>query len=293
MPEMQTSLRHQAKLQGGVLLIYWAILHLAVMAQASDPGWGYLLAIAIGTVILLLWKKPSYFLQTLMQKGNAMTIGRFFFLLALVIGAQVVAQLSAIMVQLLATALGIPMDQILEQVSVDTDRLSMFLYACIFAPIAEELLFRGLVLRSLQPYGKKLAILVSAVFFGLFHGNPLQTPYAFVVGLVLGYVALEHHLLWAIVLHLVNNLLFGYGLPQLLSGLPALTQGFLTWSVILVCAFAAVCVLADKFCPIRDWLRDNRLQPGQLRTVFGAGTVIAFVLLTLLNMAAFMLLPLL
>lgn len=293
MTQMQTALRRQARIQGGVLLIYWAILNLTVLVMASDSGWGYLLAVAMGVAILLLWKKPSYFSQKLLQKGSPMTIGSFFGLLSLVIGAQVVAQLCAFLVQLLAAALDIPMSRLLEQATVDTDRLSMLLYACMFAPVAEELLFRGLVLRSLEPYGRKLAIVVSAVFFGLFHGNPLQTPYAFAVGLVLGYAALEYHLLWAIVLHIANNLLFAYGLPQLLASLPELAQGFLTWAVILAFAFAAVCVLAAKFFTIRDWLREHRLQPGQLRAVFGAGTVIAFLLLSLLSMAAFVLLPLL
>ena len=44
----------------------------------------------------------------------------------------------------------------------------------ILAPVAEELMFRGWILRSLRPYGKRFAVLGSAVLFGIFHGNRLN-----------------------------------------------------------------------------------------------------------------------
>jgi membrane protease YdiL (CAAX protease family) len=57
--------------------------------------------------------------------------------------------------------------------------------ACILAPILEEMLFRGIILRSfLRQYSRWAAILGSATLFGFAHMN----IYQFVVGLVLGIV---------------------------------------------------------------------------------------------------------
>lgn len=60
------------------------------------------------------------------------------------------------------------------------------------APVAEELFFRGLLLRALQPrIGAPGAVAVSAVAFGLAHFEPLQLPVLAGFGMVLGIVALR------------------------------------------------------------------------------------------------------
>lgn len=63
------------------------------------------------------------------------------------------------------------------------------IYACIIAPISEELIFRGVTLG----YAKKAlptagAIFLQAVLFGVFHMNMIQGIYAAFLGLFLGYV---------------------------------------------------------------------------------------------------------
>ena len=64
-----------------------------------------------------------------------------------------------------------------------------FLLGCVIAPLAEEFLFRGLLLNRLLPLGERFAIVASALCFGLFHGNVNQFFYAFGVGVVLACVA--------------------------------------------------------------------------------------------------------
>jgi membrane protease YdiL (CAAX protease family) len=55
--------------------------------------------------------------------------------------------------------------------------------SCLLAPVLEEMLFRGIILRSfLQLYSKWSAIVFSAVIFGVAHMN----LYQFIVGIVLG-----------------------------------------------------------------------------------------------------------
>jgi len=58
----------------------------------------------------------------------------------------------------------------------------------ILAPIFEELIFRKVVVDHLSHYSKYLAIIVSGVSFGLFHGNFQQFFYAMFLGLFFAYV---------------------------------------------------------------------------------------------------------
>lgn len=64
-------------------------------------------------------------------------------------------------------------------------------HAVVFAPVFEEFWFRGMVLHTLKPYGSGFAIFVSALLFGMTHANLGQFLYTTVVGVVLGYVAVQ------------------------------------------------------------------------------------------------------
>ena len=71
----------------------------------------------------------------------------------------------------------------------------------IFAPIFEELICRGVVLGSLRgKFGVTTAWLVSSLFFGVLHGQPVQVINATVIGLVLGYVYLATDSLWSVMI---------------------------------------------------------------------------------------------
>lgn len=62
----------------------------------------------------------------------------------------------------------------------------LYFYVCIFGPLLEELLFRGIVLEVIRPYNERFAIVFSALIFGLMHGNITQAVNGFMIGLVLG-----------------------------------------------------------------------------------------------------------
>ena len=78
----------------------------------------------------------------------------------------------------------------------------------LFAPILEELLFRGAIqgvlFRTLdKPW---IAILISSFIFGVVHMNPAQVPFAFLLGVMFGW--LYHRtgsLLPGIIGHVLNN----------------------------------------------------------------------------------------
>jgi membrane protease YdiL (CAAX protease family) len=78
----------------------------------------------------------------------------------------------------------------------------------LFAPIAEEFVFRGAALRSLLNGTRKpwVAIILSALLFSLAHLNPAQMLHAFLVGLLLGWMYWRTgSIIPGIVYHWVNN----------------------------------------------------------------------------------------
>lgn len=82
------------------------------------------------------------------------------------------------------------------------------LSVAVFPALLEELLFRGAIMGSLLKFGKPFAIFTSALMFGLVHGNLVQIPFAFLVGLALGFVVVETGSIWTgVLIHFLNNLI--------------------------------------------------------------------------------------
>ena len=80
----------------------------------------------------------------------------------------------------------------------------------LIGPFVEELIFRKFIIDRLNIYGEKIAIFVSALLFGLFHGNLFQFFYAFFLGLIFGYVYLRYgKLLYTVLLHVIINFMGG------------------------------------------------------------------------------------
>lgn len=80
-------------------------------------------------------------------------------------------------------------------------------YVIIAAPIIEEFLYRCLILNAVAPYSKSAAVLLSALCFGLMHGNIPQAAGAFVSGLLYAVIAMESgSIIPSIIIHSFNNL---------------------------------------------------------------------------------------
>jgi membrane protease YdiL (CAAX protease family) len=61
----------------------------------------------------------------------------------------------------------------------------------LFAPFCEELLFRGFLLRALmRGFSPTTSVVALSLVFGLMHAQPLWMAYAFLCGLLLGWLAL-------------------------------------------------------------------------------------------------------
>ena len=189
---------------------------------------------------------------TLREFGGAFAAGY-----ALLMGGNLLGNL---LMNTVASITGNPSDNLVADVVLNTDLPGILIFAVILAPVMEELLFRGLVYDRLAVFGPRWAVVISALLFGLFHGNFYQLFYAVGVGLVLGWLkARTGRLRWGIALHMginfmgsvipmaLQNLLGEDALDSLenLESLPPEVLAFLAYTVLLVwLAAAGVLVLA-------------------------------------------------
>lgn len=83
-----------------------------------------------------------------------------------------------------------------------------YLVVGLLAPLAEEMVFRGAILRSLLQWKQNpwVGIAISALLFAVVHMNPAQMPHAFLIGLLLGWMYWRtDSIVPGVVYHWVNN----------------------------------------------------------------------------------------
>ena len=90
-----------------------------------------------------------------------------------------------------------------------TSYLYLLFSTVVIAPLTEEIVHRGIILKGLLAHGSQnRAVIWSAVLFGLAHLNPWQFPVAFILGLVFAYWVIQARSLWPAILgHALNNLI--------------------------------------------------------------------------------------
>ncbi len=98
--------------------------------------------------------------------------------------------------------------------------LMAFLSIAVVPALVEEFAVRGVIMGLLKPFGQGFSIIVSAVVFGLMHGNLVQIPFAFFAGLALGFITVKSGSIWpAVVVHFINNAIsVAAGYLQMLTG---------------------------------------------------------------------------
>ncbi len=172
---------------------------------------------SIATIVLFMWRKWSPFSRVYIKSKPWVTL---------------------IWVVLLSIGTILPSEWIQEQMDLQMPRSMEQMFSAILkepwgyaaigilAPIAEEMVFRGAVLRKLldmfSPRQHWMPIVISALVFGAFHGNVAQLPHAVFIGLILGWMYYRTgSIVPGVVLHWVNNtvayLLF-HLMPQLNDG---------------------------------------------------------------------------
>ena len=80
------------------------------------------------------------------------------------------------------------------------------IYTVLCAPVFEELLFRKMICNRVIKYGQGMAIMLSGLMFGLFHGNYNQFFYAFFIGCFFAFIYVKTgKIQYTIGLHMMVN----------------------------------------------------------------------------------------
>ena len=137
------------------------------------------------------------------------------------------------------------------------DRLG-YLSIGLLAPLAEELVFRGAILRALLQWINRpwVAIALSALFFAAAHLNPAQLPHAFLVGLLLGWLYYRtNSIIPGMVYHWVNNSV-AYVMYNLYPD-PDLTlaQLFGSERTALMAVGCSLCIILPALFQLNIWLK--------------------------------------
>ncbi|HAT4276091.1 TPA: CPBP family intramembrane metalloprotease [Clostridium perfringens] len=110
----------------------------------------------------------------------------------------------------------------------------IFLSVILFGPIVEELLFRGLIFNEINKIkGGATPIILSGFLFGLFHREPVQVVYSFILGIILGFVySKTRSLPLVIFMHMLNNLVATLPPPLAKHEILQFVNGFQIISII-------------------------------------------------------------
>ena len=183
----------------------------SVWPQVMEHSWGmwlltfapiYLIAVPIG--LLLLRKVPAKPLEKHDLKPSRYMVTAIICIFMMYAGNILGTIITALLQLLPGLSAGNP----ILGYATDNALLPKVLFMVILAPVIEEYIFRKQLIDRMHIYGEKLAVITSALMFGLFHGNLSQFFYAFALGLVFGYVYLKTgKLRYSIGLHMLINLI--------------------------------------------------------------------------------------
>ncbi len=209
---------------GATMLIFWGLTNLlSSIGMFIIPLWDLFLvevaadiatSLTNGAVYALSFMLPVFFFHLISRQSQVEpmkltpklpkeTFAYIIAGMAIILGA---AYLNALMLSF--TNYAEFAEEMLWQDTYETPHeiVMTFITMAVIPGFVEEFLFRGLVQSNLRPYGRGVAIIGSAVLFGIMHQNIQQIFYATMAGLVLGYIYEATDSIWCcILLHLFNN----------------------------------------------------------------------------------------
>ncbi len=168
----------------------------------------YLLAVPVG--LLMLKRLPA-------QAPQEKKLGAKQFLILLLVGYCLMYGGNLVGTFLSMALSGGQAENTVASYAMDTNPLKV-LVMVILAPVIEEYIFRKQIIDRTAKYGEKLAVFLSALTFGLFHGNFFQLFYAFGLGLVFAYLYLRTgRLRYSVLMHAIVNFMGAVVAPWIMS----------------------------------------------------------------------------
>lgn len=230
----------------------------------NDGAVWYLISSFLCLGLFVIWRRPSFFRTQIFPVRTTMSPGKFLGFFGIFMIAQNASSILYVLMETGAQHFGFTFVRSLEAATGGSATLSMFLYSGFVAPLVEELIFRGAVLKTLEPFGKWFALLASSLAFALMHGNFAQIPFAMAAGLILGYIAMEYSIWYSLLLHISNNLILGDVLPRIAELLPGNTGDLLYDVLTNVLVFCGIVLLLRKYRSIPRICSSKMHNTGQL-----------------------------
>ena len=159
-------------------------------------------AIAMPIMGLLIRTAPARKLEK-----KKMSVGQWLIAFCICYGAVFISNyIGLFLTSIIGAIKGSPVSNTIVDVATSSTIGVNFLIMVIGAPIAEELLFRKLLIDRTIKYGDCVASLFSGLMDGLFHGNLTQFAYAFALGVCYGFIYIKTgNVRYTIALHMLNN----------------------------------------------------------------------------------------
>lgn len=233
-----------------------------ILANGNYDGVMSIAAVLISFIPFLFYRGRKFFEYDLRAQNRKFTFK------TVIIGSIILLSLNSLLVffsnalELVLNMIGLSANSALEDLdSLNKLTVSMVIYSCILGPVIEEFIYRGVILRSMEKYGSRIAIIVSAILFGLMHGNFFQIFMGIGLGIILGYLATEYSIKLTILLHIINNVCV-----EILSQITFKVNTNSGSSVYF--SFLMISVVVIMFCCIKyknymkEWLENNKLQKG-------------------------------
>ena len=198
-----------------VIAVIWSIINISMglgsgnsdYYNAYDLAMGFfspVIANIITIAICMNWDGPRIkdFFGTEKLTGRFIVVSVAVFLMIQIIMVIVQNMLTA---ALDSAGLGVPSLDYETEKSVAAAVIGI-ISSSVTAPIFEELFFRGYLLSFMSKVSTRFAIVITALFFGLFHGNIYQFILAFAGGLWLGYITVKSRsIIPAMICHCAAN----------------------------------------------------------------------------------------
>jgi len=248
----------------------------AVIDEAIKSGTSSIIAVFLGLIFLFIYFRKSDCRKLIFYTRDKMTGRSFLILLTVFMSAQAAFSLLGGGMELGFNRFGYSILGEIEDASSNSSTVSMLLYASFIGPVSEEIIFRGFVMRGFEKYGARYAVLMSAVIFGMFHGNLIQSIFAGLVGLVLGYAAMKYSIKWAVLLHIINNFVFGDLLSCLLSGMNESMQSIVLYGIEGAFLAGTVVLMLLKKKEIRESLKGRKIDRRLLGVTFSSIWLLIF-----------------
>lgn len=229
MQELITAKKHFSRMGwlyvAAVVLIYALQMVIGIILRAVKPEWIINININLFFSMIPMYLVTFPLLALMLKKDvpgehiekHKMTAGQYVLSAIICIGLAYAANIvGLIMTTVIGMLTGNTVDNAIAGVVNSASPWAVLFYTVLCAPIMEEFVFRKLIVDRAVHYGQGVAVVLSGLMFGLFHGNLNQFVYAAVIGTFLAYLYVKTgKLKITISLHMLFNFIGGF-LPAVL-----------------------------------------------------------------------------